>query len=189
MKFIKAYDIDVIRLKDGTHSFDFEIGNAFFEYFQAEDWLNGADLKVDATLKKTVSVMEVDFRIHGTINLTCDRSLETFDYPFDRKETVVYKYGPIEQEISEDVFMITRDTPSVNIAQLVYEFILLGIPAKKIHPDYLDEKEDEDESEGDFVYLSEEQEEDSPAESGEENSTDRPADPVWDILKQLKQKE
>ena len=32
--------------------------------------------------------------------------------------------------------MITKDTPNINVAQLIYEFILLAIPAKKIHPDY-----------------------------------------------------
>ena len=103
--------------------------------------------------------MEADFDITGTIRLTCDRSLEEFDQPMGVTEKVIYKYGPVEQEMSEDVFMITKDTPSINVAQLIYEFILLAIPAKKIHPDYLDEMDDDEfEEEGSLVYLSDEYE-------------------------------
>jgi uncharacterized metal-binding protein YceD (DUF177 family) len=191
VKLIKAYEIDVIRLKDGRHVFKFEVGNDFFEYYQAEDWLNGAKIEVDVNLTKTVSVMEVDFHIHGTVNLTCDRSLEPFDEPLDLNEKVVYKYGPVEEEISEDIFMITKDTPSVNVAQLIYEYILLALPAKKIHPDYRtaeDEEEDEDfESEVEYFVDEVEDEEEIPLD--EEESTEERVDPRWDILKNLKNKE
>lgn len=193
MKLIKAYEIDVIRLKDGRHAFKFEVGDKFFEYYQANDWLNGANIEVDVNLTKTVSVMEVDFHIHGTVNLTCDRSLEPFDEPLDLHEKVVYKYGPVEEEISEDVFMITKDTPSVNVAQLIYEYILLALPAKKIHPDYRtaeDEEEEEDEEfESEIESFMDELEEEDEIPSDEEESTEERVDPRWDILKKLKNDE
>lgn len=193
MKLIKAYEIDVIRLKDGRHVFKFEVGDLFFEYYQAEDWLNGAKVEIDINLTKTVSVMEVDFHIHGTVNLTCDRSLEQFDEPLDLHEKVVYKYGPMEQEISEDVFMITKDTPSVNVAQLIYEFILLALPAKKIHPDYRTGEDEDIEDDGDVEsemdsYLDEVDDEEEISLEDEE-STEQRVDPRWDILKKLKNKE
>jgi uncharacterized metal-binding protein YceD (DUF177 family) len=93
----------------------------------------------------------------------------------------------MEQEISEDVFMITKDTSSINVAQLIYEFILLAIPAKKIHPDYMDEMDDDEfDSEGSLVYLSKETEE---AEAEDEQIGDKPADPRWEILNKLKKKD
>lgn len=191
MKLIKAYEIDVIRLKDGRHVFKFEVGNDFFEYFQAEDWLNGAKIEIDVNLTKTVSVMEVDFHIHGTVNLTCDRSLEHFDEPLDLHEKVVYKYGPVEEEISEDVFMITKDTPSVNVAQLIYEYILLALPAKKIHPDYRTEEDEEEneEFEAEFESYSDEVEEEEEIHSEDIDPTEERVDPRWEILKKLKNKE
>jgi uncharacterized metal-binding protein YceD (DUF177 family) len=195
VKLIKAYEIDVIRLKDGRHAFKFEVGDKFFEYYQANDWLNGANIGVDVNLTKTVSVMEVDFHIHGTVNLTCDRSLEPFDEPLDLHEKVVYKYGPVEEEISEDVFMITKDTPSVNVAQLIYEYILLAIPAKKIHPDHRTEADEEDDEEYDseveafLVEIEEEEDEDEERVSDDEEPSEEKVDPRWDILKKLKNKE
>jgi uncharacterized protein len=188
VKFLRAYDIDVIKLKEGKHTFPFEVKDEFFKYYEADDWINGSDLTANVIVTKTASLMEADFDITGTINLTCDRSLEEFDHPMEVAEKVIYKYGPVEQEMSEDVFMITKDTPSINVAQLIYEFILLAIPAKKIHPDYLDEMdEDEFEEEGSLVYLSDEYETD---ESGEDEEVpDKPADPRWEILNKLKKKD
>jgi uncharacterized metal-binding protein YceD (DUF177 family) len=189
VKFLRNYDIDVIKLKDGKHSFTFEVSNEFFKYFEAEDWVNGANIKVTVDVNKTVSVMEVDFDISGTVGLTCDRSLEEFDHPLELTEKVIYKYGPMVQEISEDVFMITKDSPSINVAQLIYEFILLAIPAKKIHPDYMDETDEDDlDEEGSLIYLSEEEEIESD-DSDEESHQEKPADPRWEILNKLKKKE
>jgi uncharacterized protein len=191
VKLIKAYEIDVIRLKDGRHAFNFEVGDKFFEHYQANDWLNGANIEVDVNLTKTVSVMEVNFHIHGTVNLTCDRSLEPFDEPLDLHEKVVYKYGPVEEEISEDVFMITKDTPSVNVAQLIYEYILLALPAKKIHPDYrtAEDEEEDEEFESEIESFMDELEEEDEIPSDEEESKEERVDPRWDILKKLKNDE
>lgn len=188
---MRNYNIDIIKLKDGKHTFQFEVGDDFFKYFEAEDWVNGSKLTVNVTLNKTASIIEVEFNFSGTVRLTCDRSLEEFDYPLNFTEKVIYKYGPIEQEISEDVFMITRDAPSINIAQLIYEFILLAIPAKKIHPDYAEEMDDEDfDDEGSLVYLSEESANEEIEElEEEEDNSEKPVDPRWEILNKLKKKD
>jgi uncharacterized protein len=188
VKFLKAYNIDIIKLKDGKHTFQFEVKDEFFRFFEAEDWINGSKVIVNITLNKGVSVIEATFAFGGTVRLTCDRSLEEFDEVLDFTEKIIYKYGPIEQEISEDIFMITKDTPSINVSQLIYEFILLAIPAKKIHPDYLDEMDDEDfEHEGALVYLSDEIEKEHLEDEGQ--NPENPIDPRWEILNKLKKKD
>lgn len=190
MKFLRSYNIDVIKLKEGRHSFTFEVGDEFFKFYEAEDWVNGSNIRVTVNLNKTASVIESDFVFEGTVRLTCDRSLEEFDYPIDLTEKVIYKYGAIEQEISEDVFMITKDTPSINVAQLIYEFIMLAIPAKKIHPDYLEDMDEDDfDDEGRLVYVSEKEKKTNKEEAEDENNPIQPADPRWEILNKLKKKD
>jgi uncharacterized metal-binding protein YceD (DUF177 family) len=101
---------------------------------------------------------------------------------------MIYKFGSEVKEIDESVMMITRDTPSINVAQLIYEFILLALPLKKIHPDYKNELDEEDnELEGGFVYLDDASTEDSAEETKEESTT--AVDPRWEKLKKLKNKE
>lgn len=188
MKFLRNYNIDIVKLREGHHTFSFDVSGELFEYFEVTEWVKNATIEVKAELEKTSSVIEVDFQISGHVRLICDRSLEEFDYPLSIDEKVIYKYGAAEQELSEDLFVITKDTPSINIAQLVYEYILTAIPAKKIHPDYIDEIDDEDfEGEGVYVYIDGEDsfEDESPDEEIEEKEID----PRWAILNKLKAKD
>jgi uncharacterized metal-binding protein YceD (DUF177 family) len=190
VKFLRYYNIDIIKLKEGDHFFDFDVKDEFFRFYEADDWVNGANLIAKIEIHKTSSVLEIIFHINGTVRLTCDRSLEEFDQPISLTEKVIYKYGPVEEEISEDVFMITKDTPVINVAQLIYEFILLALPAKRIHPDYIDEMDDEDfEAEGSIVYVDGDIEDEGDIDSEEPDSTPNKSDPRWDILKNLKHKE
>lgn len=187
MKFWKTFDIEVIKFKEGRHEIDFEIEDKFFQSFEDNEILNKGKLTVRVIMEKGANVIELTFLISGTVELTCDRSLEVFDHSLNISEKMIYKYGLEEQEIDENVYMITRDTPSINVAQLIYEFVLLALPAKKIHPDYKNELDDEDDfdTEGGFIFL--EDESDETEDSNEEEP--KPVDPRWEQLLKLKNKE
>ncbi|WP_373398142.1 DUF177 domain-containing protein [Algoriphagus halophilus] len=131
MKFWRTFDIEVIKFVEGRHEIDFEIDDSFFQHFEDNHLVEKGNLTVRVNMKKGANLIEMDFHIQGKFRLTCDRSLEEYDQPLDIHETMIYKYGSEEVEINEDVIMITRDTPSVNVAQLIYEFILINLPAKK----------------------------------------------------------
>ena len=192
MKFLRTFDIEVIRFLEGKHEIDFEIGKEFFQHFEDNELLDEGHLTVRVLMDKGANLIEMEFLISGEVKLICDRSLEEFFEPLDLKEKIIFKYGDEEQEINEDVYMITRDTPKVNVAQFIYEFVLLGLPAKKIHPDYRTEMDEEDyEGEGMYAYIDgdtfedeESEEEIKPEEKEEENT-----DPRWELLKKLKNKE
>jgi len=183
VKFLKAYEVGIIRLKEGRHEFSFPVNNGFFDCFEGNGILSKGKLLATVVLQKDAKLIEAEIRIAGTVELTCDRSLEIFDYPLTSTQKVLYKYGPEEMEINEDIYMITRDTPVVNFAQLIYEFILLAVPAKKIHPDYLGEMDEDDyQDEGKLVYVS-----DGESLDDDENTPDNTdSDPRWEILKKLK---
>lgn len=188
MKFWKSFDIEVIKFKEGKHEFDFEIGDSFFQNFEDNEIVEKGQLTTRVILNKGANVIELQFHIKGTVQLTCDRSLEVFDHPLDFSEKMIYKYGEEEQEIDENVYMITRDTPAINVAQLIYEFILLALPAKKIHPNHRNELDDEDlEVEGGYVYIDDELEAEEENPEAEEET--KPVDPRWQKLMNLKNKE
>lgn len=190
MKFWKSFDIEVIKFKEGKHEIDFEIGDSFFQNFEDNEIVRKGKLTTRVIMDKGANVIELTFHIQGTVQLTCDRSLELFDHPLDFSEKMIYKYGAAEQEIDENVYMITRDTPSINVAQLIYEFILLALPAKKIHPDYVNELDDEDlEADGGYVYIDDELDEEAEDEAQETGEEPKPVDPRWEQLMKLKNKE
>jgi uncharacterized metal-binding protein YceD (DUF177 family) len=185
VKFWKTFDIEVIKFKEGLHVVDFPIGDAFFQQVEGNDLLDKGNLTAWVKVDKGANLIELTFHIVGKVSLVCDRSLEKFEQPLDFTEKMIYKYGSEVKEIDESVMMITRDTPSINVAQLIYEFILLALPLKKIHPDYKNELDEEDnELEGGFVYIDE-----ALTEGSTEEESTTTVDPRWEQLEKLKNKE
>lgn len=178
MRARKKYDIHIYKLSNGIHKYEFEIGNEFFEMFDG-DLVQKGQLNAVVTLNKSDSMIQVNFNIEGTLELECDRSLEMFDFPIYADRDMIYKYGEEEKELSEDVYVIEKNTQVLNVAGIIFEFIGLEIPMKKLHPKFQEEESDEDdESEGNMIYISESEED---IEQEEEN-----IDPRWAALKNLK---
>lgn len=125
-------------------------------------------------------MIQMNFKVKGIVELACDRSLDLFDQPISFESRMIFKFGDEEKELSEDVMVILKDTQTINIADLLFEFIGLEIPMKKLHPRF-QEEEEEFEGEGTMVYTS--TEDDSESQEQEEE-----VDPRWAALKDLKSK-
>ena len=39
-----------------------------------------------------------------------------------------------DEELSDDVITISRDEFQINVAQYLYEMVILGLPIKRVHP-------------------------------------------------------
>jgi uncharacterized metal-binding protein YceD (DUF177 family) len=179
MRARKKYDIHIYKLSNGVHEYQFEIGIEFFEMFDG-DLVENGQLNAVVSLNKSDSMIQVDFNIEGSLELECDRSLEKFDFPIHIDQNMIYKYGEEDKELSEDVFVIEKNTQTLNVAGIMYEFIGLEIPMKKLHPKFQEEEDEDDESEGSMIYTSEAEEN---IEQKEED-----IDPRWAALKNLKNK-
>lgn len=181
---MRYYDIDIYKLNSGTHSFQFDLNEQFFEAFDLGLFKKGKGT-VEVTLDKSDAMITATYRLNGHVELTCDRSLELFEHPFDVEYKMLYKFGEEEQELDDDITIITNKTQSINVAHPVYDYIGLTIPIKKLHPDYREADENEDEEEGKLIYTSQS----SPTEevsNEEEDSETSDTDPRWNALKKLK---
>jgi uncharacterized metal-binding protein YceD (DUF177 family) len=126
------------------------------------------------SIDKRETFLDIEFDIKGTARLNCDRSLDPFDYPIDAKKKVVFKLGEEDQEISDEIVIIHRDTVSLELGQYIYEFICLAVPMKKLHPRY----QGEDMAEEGIIYSS--------SQNDDDDDNNNESDPRWDILKKLK---
>ena len=172
---VAAYSINIVGLSNKEHHFQYEIGDEFFRKY-GTDIVSHGKFVVDLLLTKHETFIETEFKIKGVAHLTCDRSLEPFDYPIETKDKIVFKYGDEYQEMTEEIIVIPRDTATLELGQYMYEFISLSVPLKKLHPKFNDEADD-DASEGKIVYTS------GPSD---EKKDEEEIDPRWNILKKLK---
>ena len=174
---LAAYNILFSGLKNGTHRFDYLIEHPFFEAMEFSPIKEGR-VWINLELSKHETMMVFEFHIKGTVHTTCDRCLEEFDLPIEGQQKLIVKFGDTAFEETDEVVVIPRGEHEFNVAQYIYEFIMLLIPIKVAHP------EDED---GNFTcdpsaldLLS----------SSEDDTAGEPeTDPRWEALKKLKNKE
>jgi len=79
--------------------------------------------------------MKLAFRIKGKVELICDRCLGKYDQDIEQDTYVFIKFGEGSSEEGDDVFWVSPEEHQFNIAQLLYEYIVLSIPVKHVHPD------------------------------------------------------
>jgi len=173
---MKDFSVNIIGLSKKVHLFDFKLNDDFFERY-GKEVLSKGDFDAQVSLDKRETFIEVDFKISGQTELICDRSLEPFEFKINIDRKVIFKYGEEPQEISDEIVIITRDQDSIDLGQYMYEFIVLSIPIKKLHPDLKDQEENEDESDVRIVYST---------STEREEEKEEVVDPRWEILKKLK---
>lgn len=172
---MKGTEIKIAGLRDGEHQFHLSLKTDFLELF-SRNIFDDPQLEVDVTLLVSETMIRSKVSVSGSVELVCDRSLETFRREVSESATYYFKFGEEEQELSDELEVISKDRLSINFDQLVYDLVALSIPAKRLHPRF-ETADQEDEAEGTLVYSSnDEQIEDQPTET---------VDPRWEKLKSL----
>ncbi|MBI1768059.1 MAG: DUF177 domain-containing protein [Bacteroidetes bacterium] len=166
----KEFSVNILGLSKSVHHFNFQLDEDFFKKYGQEVVASGK-FATQVSLDKRETFIEADFKIDGNAKLVCDRSLDEFDYPVSISRKVVFKYGEEPQEISDEIIIITQDQDKLDLGQLMYEFIALQIPMKKLHPRFRD-----DENKEGLVYTSTDTDQDR----------EEKIDPRWEMLKKLK---
>lgn len=174
---VRSYSVNIVGLSNTIHHFEFEVGNEFFSQY-GNDLISEGSLKAMVTLDKRETFIDARFSIDGSIKLICDRSLDPFDYRVKTEKKLVFKYGDADEELSDEIIMIHRDTDTLKLGQYIFEFIALEVPMKKLHPRFQNEEED-DTTDGKIIYSS------KPSADDDDNNGED-IDPRWEILKKLK---
>lgn len=201
---LNTFKIDIFRLENKHYVHEFEGGDDFFAALE-QDLIEKGHFKATVTLDKSEVMIQLLYHIVGSVELTCDRSLDTFDFPVDITQKMILKFSDHTEEISDELMLIDRNTQYINVAQDIYEFIGLQIPMKKLHPRFkveeetfltdFDEDDDsdedfedlvwEDDDEGEIVYSTSTADSEDDDDEEQANEDEPEIDPRWAILKKL----
>ena len=176
MKPLKEYTIPFIGLKAGKHHFDYQIDKAFFEHFEYDDF-NDVDVKTLLLFEKKPTLLELHFEISGVVNVNCDSTNEPYDQDIEGEFKLVVKFGEDYNDEFEDILIVPHGEYEINVAQYIYELIILSMPAKRVHPGVKDGTLDSD--------ILKKLEELSPKGLEEKEETSEDIDPRWNTLKKL----
>ncbi|WP_299333837.1 DUF177 domain-containing protein [uncultured Psychroserpens sp.] len=176
MKPLKEYTIPFIGLKVGKHHFDYQIDKAFFEHFEYDDF-NDVDVKTVLLFEKKTTLLELHFEISGVVNVNCDLTNEPYDQAVEGEFNLVVKFGEEYNDEFEDIVIVPHGEYEINVAQYIYELIILSMPAKRVHPGVEDGTLDSD--------ILKKLEELSPKDLDDKEETSEDIDPRWNTLKKL----
>lgn len=173
----ESYAVRISGLVDGDHDFSFELDQQFFALFENPEFEKG---KVQAAVifEKRTGILALHFNLSGEVEVICDRCLEPYMAPIDTEQTIFVKLGEVAGEVDDDVIIIARDEHEIEVAQYMYEFIILALPFQRVHPE-----DEQGNSSCDPSMLK--KLEDHKAIDQDPNSG---SDPRWDVLKGIIEK-
>ncbi|MFM7053467.1 MAG: YceD family protein [Bacteroidota bacterium] len=170
---LNKYSIPFAGLAEGSHRFEYEIDDSFFELFD-HSVVHHAKVRVELDFIKSATVLTLVFHIRGHITMNCDRCLDDFDMPVDFRQTLVVRFGDQAREESDDVIVIPHGELVLDVSQHIYDYISLQVPMRAVHP------EDENGVSGCDPEVIRKLNEESQAP--EESS-----DPRWEALKKFRE--
>ncbi|MGI9525633.1 MAG: YceD family protein [Weeksellaceae bacterium] len=179
MEKIRNYDVSFFGLRDGKHTFEFDISQAFFDLFTFEQEFEKPEIYVDLELVKKTTFLELHFKMRGDIELSCDISNRLYRQPIEGELDMVVKFGHQFDDSDDEVWEIPQGENRINVAQLIYELVLLNIPIKHYHPDLESEEAEE------ALHLLDEYAPKAIDEAEEQDESEEDIDPRWDSLKKL----
>ena len=175
MKKLNEFLIPFIGLKLGKHQFEYQISREFFDNFDYDEF-ESANIKVNVAFEKKSTLMELNFKHNGTIHVPCDLTNEMFDFPIKGKLKLLVKFGDAFNDENEELLILSHGEFQVNVAQYIYESIVLSVPLRRVHPGIKD---------GSLTDVIEKLESLSPGENKKEEEQNNDIDPRWENLKKL----
>ena len=129
--------IPVKGLPLGESSFRFEIGEPFFQAFENSQ-IKDADCSVKVVVMRHQTLLEVTCQVGGFVVVECDRCLEDLTLKVDIEPHLTVGFGAVDVDDDggdDDVLVIDRSESELNLNQFVYDYICLGLPLVKVHPE------------------------------------------------------
>ena len=117
------YIIDLKRLPVGTHSFDIQLDDAFFESLEKSEILRGS-VACKATLNLREEDYQLNIAVQGTVFVVCDRCLDPMPLDINDEQEIFSEDEPNDQMVNDQM---------VNLQWLAYEIVSINIPIVHCH--------------------------------------------------------
>lgn len=134
MRVEKGYKIAYKGLKNGPHDFEFRVDGALFEAFGSTEIKDGACV-AEVRLERAETQLVLDIAIRGSVTVACDRCLEDCSVPIGYEGRLLVKFSQEVHEYDGEVLWLLPGEDEVDLAQYIYESIILSLPYQRVHAD------------------------------------------------------
>ena len=165
-KFLRKFSIKIQSLSNNKHLFEFDFNQKLLNQFNSDMDISNSKGICNVILIKSEIMLDITFNIIGETNLSCDRTLKNYTHKLNFSKKVLFKFGDQDEEISDEMIVINRTKSILNLSKYIYEFFILEIPVKRLHPSVKNEDNIDN-----FVYKT---------------NSSKKIDPRFESLKKLK---
>lgn len=162
---LKQFIIPFSGLQQGIHEWDFKIENTFFDALEYSEVKKGK-VQVKVIMDKQSNLLVLKFELKGVVSVECDRCLDEMDQPIASEQRLIVKLSDQLDEESDEMMVLPAGEHKIDVAPLIYEYIILAIPIRHVHPN-------EKECNQDVMKKL------------KEHSNQQETDPRWDSLKNI----
>lgn len=164
-----AYELVFGNLKVQNHSFEYRLNKEFFDHFDSEESKDG-EVDVLINLERAQSHLDMHFNLKGWVQCDCDVCLSKLQMPIASDYYLHVKL--VDQLLPDeaDIIYIDRNAHKIDLTQLLYEYVFLSLPYRKLCADSLNEEK----CDQSFVER-----------MNEKGEGETETNPQWDKLKDL----
>lgn len=187
MSIMDTYKIDLLDRNLKGKTFEWDVDDEFFG--EIDGLVKRGSVHVVAECVSAGSIFK--FMIHsvGSVIVPCDRCLADLKLRIDTEDELSVKLGE-DYDDDGDCVVVPEAEGRVDLAQFIYEFIVLSMPITCQHePGQCDDAMMQTLSEHQAARSSQEDDEDdddNPSSANGEENNDRPVDERWAALAKLK---
>lgn len=134
MDYLREFAIPFVGLSLEEHQFNFIIDEKFFACYEYSE-IKEAKVNLILTLDKRDRMLVLTFDMQGTVEVTCSRCLDPFDFIIKGTEVLYVKFGEEFREEDVDVVVIPENESKFDIAPYIYDYLHLMVPYRVVHPE------------------------------------------------------
>ena len=134
MELAEQYIIAFKGLKPGTYDYRFPIGGDLFRVFESPEIKDG-NAVAQVRMERADRQLTLDVRIDGEVTVACDRCLEDCPLPVAFEGRLIVRFSDEPGEYDGEVLWLHPAEEEVDLAQYLYESIVLSLPYQRVHPE------------------------------------------------------
>ena len=183
VKSNKEYIIPFVGLSLGSHKFEFDIADAFFDGIEYSI-IHKGNVRVELLLEKRETMLVGNYIINGTVETNCNRCNDPVETKVKGDYRLVYKFGT-EPSDDESLIIVYPEEFEINIKDNVFELITVSLPLRSVH------KKGECNEEmleilGEYILTKEKVIKEESDENDSDDDDNEDIDPRWEALNKLK---
>lgn len=132
MSKFEQYNIPLKGVEEDEVLFEFTLDDAYFKKIDSPEVQKG-NLTATVKRKKKAMSFELDFSLDGFVTIPCSRCLDEMQQAIRYTDKLMVKLGDGFSE-EDEVVIVPESEGKINIAWFLYEFVVLNIPIKHVHP-------------------------------------------------------